>query len=196
MPARVPAARDSLCPGVLCSQHGTNIWVSGTPQLSGVPASRNLLGAAAKIPLFLLACCSTVAAATPSHTQAVHDQHMNSRGSDHPCPMLRVWKQSILKVPGNGDKNMLHACSVEHAMLCTQLFQQDSSNQPLQAMGYFFPAPVSTSQTEPQATGGFSPILLQGQCSQLSHSFWWVLQHLAILKPQDKFPNPCLQQKA
>lgn len=141
MPARVPAARDSLCPGVLCFQHGTNIWVSGTPQLSGVPASRNPLGAASKIPLFLLACCSAVAAATLSHTQAVHDQYMSSRGSDHPCPMLRVWKQSILKVPGNGAKNMLHACSVEHAMLCTQLFQRDSSNQPLQAMRYFFSCP-------------------------------------------------------
>lgn len=157
MPARVPAAGDSLCPGVLCSQHGTNIWVSGTPQLSGVPASRNPLGAASKIPLFLLACCSAVAAATLSHTQAVHDQYMSSRGSDHPCPMLRVWKQSILKVPGNGAKNMLHACSVEHSMLCTQLFQWDSSNQPLQAMRYFFSCPYFNISNRATGNGWVLP---------------------------------------
>lgn len=64
---------------------------------------------------------------------------------------------------------------------------------PLQNMllGLFIPTPISTSRAEPQATGGLLPhcILLQGQCSQLPQSFWQVLQHLAILKPQDKFPG-------
>lgn len=106
-------------------------------------------------------------------TQAVHHQHVNSRGSDCPCPMLRVWKQLMHKVPGNGAKNMLHVCSVEHATLSTQLFQRGSSNQPLQNMGFyfiFFPC-TYFNIPEPQAMGGFSPILLQGQHSQLSY-FW------------------------
>lgn len=88
----------------------------------------------------------------PCHTQAVHHQHGNSRGSHHPCPTLRVWKQLMHKVPGNGAKNMLHVCSVEHAMLST-LFQWESSNQPLQKVGFFFFSPCIYFNIPNRATG-------------------------------------------
>lgn len=67
--------RNSLSPGLLCSHDSMNSWASGTPQSSGIFASRAPLGAASKIFLFLLDFCSTVVSATLSHTCCAQSAH-------------------------------------------------------------------------------------------------------------------------
>lgn len=67
--------------------------------------------------------------------------------------MLQVWKQLMHKVPGNGAKNTLHVCSVEHATLSTLLLQRGSSNQPLQNVGFIFFSPCTYFNIPNRATG-------------------------------------------
>lgn len=120
----------------------------------------------------------------------------HSRGSDHPCPMLQVWKQLMHKVPGNAAKNMLHVCSVEHAMLSTLIFQWDSSNQPLQKVGFLFCFPSTYFNIPNRATGN-GWVLPYPPARPVFPALSLLLVGFAIFGYfETKFPDPCLQQKA